>query len=642
VWKGRASWGGGGFLCKQSGSVIMDHSRQQIFFEVAGLLLVTGLGTWFFIKDYSSRIRNKEQIQVDRVPLSEVKAGVTSGKAKVSRSSDVDVDEEDDQSLYQHLEDALLNFDVSNHSWTDYLELVGGEEMERFQSDSVRMVSLKDYLRSLRPGEVNLRRIAVTLVSEIGMDMLLPFLGRVPQISPKDKVELDPFFLRMAQVFFQQLISPITLSAIGMTLHKTAQSLVMDKLDPVDEQCRGGISAAFLESLKDLPNPFRIERDFAIFVKRLAENPATQRDDRYEFMRPVNEKYLPGLNRGAPGIPVRESIHERSASRLLTVLFNKLCMNLYDEMEGVDAMEDFFVEITLNGEVKSFATPADLLSALMDHPEYSVEIGLRSLLTSFGFAICVRDLDNQIYHVPLCIPMRSGITDANDEDIVCPMSHAGVPVTVKGPAFGDAAVSVEFYQMVGSFTGWQSFVWRNWPWHLGSERWHNKSYSPDLWTPEKQLDLVRACSILSVLSNTAARDKGLVEGGYGYNGVCLDSVAIVQAAVFGQTSIFPLLFSGQARMDLLNLARKLDNKMSPHSMYKGTLKRVVSATVNLDTDIDITPRQSIKACKRLEQTLPAHSVFKLAHKARMQANHLMRFMEREYNLKEEVDDQNSI
>lgn len=138
---------------------------------------------------------------------------------------------------------------------------------------------------------------------------------------------------------------------------------------------------------------------------------------------------------------------------------------------------------------------------------------------------------------------------------------------------------------------------------------------------------------MSVLSNVATRDRGLVQGGYGYVGVCLDSVAIVQAAVLGggQTTIFPLLLTGQARSDLLNVARTMERRLRAGSPWRPALTAVVQAILNLDTDVDIPPKHASGACQRLLHTLPVESVFRQTHVARRQVEALMAMMQERYS-----------
>jgi len=203
---------------------------------------------------------------------------------------------------------------------------------------------------------------------------------------------------------------------------------------------------------------------------------------------------------------------------------------------------------------------------------------------------------------------------------------------IKGPLFGpDTSVKVEFYQNVGSFTGWHAFIWRNWTWHLNSEVNHEK-YAEE-WTKEHQLELVRCASALSVIQNTAAKVGELGMGGYGYLGVCLDSVAICQYAVMKKTTIFPLLLCGQPRMLIINVARKIRAGMqsqNQNTSFEAVVTNIIRAIVNLSTDVDIPPKNICDALDRIEKSMPSKSIFSLVKISRKQASELREHLQNEY------------
>lgn len=661
----------------------MGRSAVSWSIAAASGVALAAAATHVYLRHEAKKIVEEDRIRVQRDNVRQV---------ALRNIRDADARQDGNSTVYTELKNSVYSSsDGTARMWSDYLALQ--PNWKEYESEGVKMVSLRSYLRSLHvPGGVDFRKIAVTLFSNLHMGFVLPFLGHMPKVSQEDRATIDDFSMRVIQTLLQNLISPVTLSAISVTMHKTAQALVLDVKDPVEE-LHVGIAEKFRDPLGELPNPFNIQRDLNRLAARISTGEIVKDDASYDELKNINDEFLPGLYQGAPGIPIRESEMERAASRVLTAVFNRLTSNLvpysegdYDEYafreknperekvdhggpfkhssideddknDDIESDEDeipsrdkktekpkprmnhekFFVEIELGGKLQRFDSPYDLLEALAKDPEHEVEIGIRSLLTSFGIAFCVRDTDEELYHIPLAVPMRTGLTGVNGKDIVVPMSHAGVPVVIRGPAL-QGEVATEWYQDVGSMTGWQPYVWRKWPWHLGAERWHTNCYVPEgEWTLDKQLELVRACCIVSVLSNVASRDTGLAQGGYGYVGVCLDSVAIAQAAVLGETTIFPLLLSGQARTDLLSVAHRMITNMrerdgADETMVKST-ERVIGSILNLETDIDIPPRFVHAACQRLIQTLPDHSCFKLVYKATDEARKLQEFMQTSYHKK---------
>lgn len=59
--------------------------------------------------------------------------------------------------------------------------------------------------------------------------------------------------------------------------------------------------------------------------------------------------------------------------------------------------------------------------------------------------------------------------------------------------------------------------------------------------------VVRATSAIASVTNVAADRLRLPNGGYGYLGVCNDSVAAVQAALGAPVTMFPCILAGRAK-----------------------------------------------------------------------------------------------
>jgi hypothetical protein len=579
--------------------------------------------------------------------------------------------------------DSLYELDMSARTWADLLSLDASEVARWEHSGPLRYVSLREYFSSIRvAGQIDSRRMAVTLLSELGAEMLLPALGMMGSpLSSRGKTQLDPFLVRVGQYVLEALVSPVTIAAVSMTAHKAAARLVFDKFDPVRAQRHGSDGGPDVARLfEGLPNPFVLERDFQGYVDRLlalwGEAPGSMPPSSsptqvpapspaplpWQLPRPVNTSYAPGLNWGAPGTAYFESAPTRARAQVLCVLFNRLVANLYwtvtvespaatpgpaaavaaataethsavaASLDAAPVPSEVF-RVGLDAELVDSADK--LVALLMAKPGYKVRVGIHTILTSFGNCLSCEDVDGSVYQVPLCLPMRCGITAVDGSDIIVPMAHAGVCVMVDGPLFG-GEIGAEFYQMVSSYSGFHPYYARDWPWHRGAELWHDSTESG--LGEREQLELVRGASVMSVLSNVAAQQTSLAMGGYGFLGVCLDSVAVLQLAIGAKCTIFPLLLSGQARAIMLSvaqrmraaLARRRQPGLARPSPEEDTVRNVQLALVQLHSDIDVPPKYVSDTCDRLVASLPPRSLFAIVAKARAQAAELASYMRAEY------------
>jgi len=523
----------------------------------------------------------------------------------------------------------LYNMDMAARNWSDLLVVTAGD-----REIDCKVTDLREYLQNLWVSEaVDLRKLAVTVMTFIGMDMILPVLGFIPPVSAEKKMKFDPHMYEVMQIFFRTMLSPVTISAAAATYHKTYQGLgtMLERDDPV-KTFQFGCSDSIREPFeKGIPNPFSIERDFRALVAKVISAERTAKQIKGHKEVPVSGRFFPGLFWGNPGIDCVQDEEQRAISRVLSVLFNRMSANVLRPLREVDD-PPFLVSMELDGKVHAFEYVADLIAALQNTKGYRVEVDIMSTITSFGANMYVRGAgedSDSIYHLPLSIPMRTGISSPDGDEIVIPMAHAGVVVEIHGGVFKGAGV--DWYQMVSSFTGFMPRIWMKRPWQFEERCSHVEKMGHDM-TPKNKTELVRCCELMSIMTSVASRREGLVGGGYGYTGVCLDSVAVVQAAVFGDTSIFPMLLSGQARTDILKIAIQAKNELAKSREAVGALEKIINSIVHLDTDIDITPKHTKDACRRILATLPDDSMYELIGKGRKQCMEVMGHIDTHYDL----------
>ena len=118
------------------------------------------------------------------------------------------------------------------------------------------------------------------------------------------------------------------------------------------------------------------------------------------------------------------------------------------------------------------------------------------------------------------------------------------------------------------------------------------------------------------------RIAGLSLGGYGFLGVCVDSVAAVQHALFGKCTLYPLLLGGEAKMRLLDVYHRIQllgeqtNKACTGWKYNAEVKLLKQSIMALPCDGIVEPKAVISTVERALSSLPERSVFKAVSKCR--------------------------
>jgi hypothetical protein len=94
--------------------------------------------------------------------------------------------------------------------------------------------------------------------------------------------------------------------------------------------------------------------------------------------------------------------------------------------------------------------------------------------------------------------------------------------------------------------------------------------------------------------------------GYGYVGVCVDSVAAIQQAMCGSCSLFPLVLGGEAKLTLMSLYKSLREQGWEYGAEAAVLQAALAA---LPCDAIQSPQSAAGAARRALACLPPTSVF---------------------------------
>lgn len=237
------------------------------------------------------------------------------------------------------------------------------------------------------------------------------------------------------------------------------------------------------------------------------------------------------------------------------------------------------------------------------------------MITSFGMDMCLQEKsDGKPDHyrpVPVVFSAKSGVLEPESGEEIeylmhhgfLALSHAGV-----GPAF-----SVQWYTGLEGFTGWHSEGEAvDFPWFRcgpGVQR---------TLTSRETIRVVGLSTACSLAVNQCSDDHSWMIGGYGHAGVCNDSAAWLEQAVFGSTTYFPLLAASACRAQLSfscrrlalecdrgsqNARRVLMTDESGETLELGSsLMEMAEAMVAVPGDVQVPPSATLDALRRMRLT----------------------------------------
>jgi hypothetical protein len=207
--------------------------------------------------------------------------------------------------------------------------------------------------------------------------------------------------------------------------------------------------------------------------------------------------------------------HEPDAQRLADLL-NRLARNPVNGSPGSR------LRVTLRG--KTAETPAALVALLRDQG-HTIEIRDARYFANFG------DLKYQGVDVLTPFWVDTGvIVPGEGRKLRVPVSHSQHELSVQGPLVN---ARLSFYFGIDGKTEFRPIATRDQSWTLGRVA---RTYRGD-----QVLEVVRlAGQIIATYDAVQAAHPGLPFGGYFALGVCNDANAMIELAMQGETSLYPL------------------------------------------------------------------------------------------------------
>ncbi len=374
----------------------------------------------------------------------------------------------------------------------------------------------------------------------VALPQVLQGLANSPQGGAATQKVLEQFQQRTGIA-----LSPAVIAAV-----KANPAALTRALEITPEQMSGGIGA--------LNQAYRAGK---------VKNPEPRKDmlpqrfdlDSVDWPRPKStlKEVAPGLFTG--DVANTSSDAKVKQSCVMSEIFQRLARN---PTAGADQK----FEVSFNG--KSFTRTEDFVGALQK-AGYDVSVRFDSRVANFAALKAGVPGTNppQLVDVAAPLMIKTGIKDASGKEAVVPAAHSEMLISIssgpnaQGPKL-DA--TTRFFQGV-SGTGFFPDV------HASPE-WLGGVSSPTLGGKEALKAITVAGAFTDVVEDAAKR-LNLYADGYGITGVCNDSVAVVQQAVTGNATQYPLLMNDDVLLGELK-KRLSDGDRTGDATYRDLKKAI--------------------------------------------------------------------
>lgn len=346
----------------------------------------------------------------------------------------------------------------------------------------------------------------------------------------------------------------VALPPTVVTAVKANPAALTQALELTPEQMAGGISAlnqAYRAGKVKAPAP-RQELlpktfDFADLESVNAPRPKSEL-----------KELAPGLFTG--DVASKASDAQVKQNRVVSEIFNRLARN-------PTAAADQKFQVTLNG--KSYTRTEDFLGALKK-AGYDVSVRFDTRVANFAALKAAVPGTNppQLVDVPAPLMLKTGFKDASGKEAVVPAAHSEMMVFIKsGPnAQGPKLdATTRYFQGTGGTGFFPADV------HAEPE-WLGRASSATI-TGKDALKAVSIAGAFTDVAEDAAKRLNLYADGYGVTGVCNDSVAVVQQAITGAATQYPLLMNDDVLLG--ELKRRLsDGDRTGDATYRAIKKAI--------------------------------------------------------------------
>jgi len=463
---------------------------------------------------------------------------------------------------------------------------------------SVPLLDLDSALeQTMFQGGLSREALLRRLVADVQKPGLMPLLWLLPKRWKLAPAQLPIRLQGLAGIVERGLLSPLLLAALA------------DDLPHLLPPTQPGIAGSSLglwqrDSIGDASLPTTLESWWAGSVD--TDLPTDQPSPKTDESRPnpvqakVKTSQLAGglvwqnmdLH-GAP-TPQQQRQNRRSAQILNRLGANLLCQGAHSQapwqIEGCRSSRQWI--------------------ALLQDQGWQVRAQLRASVASFGLGASLQVEGQGWTQVPLALPMRTGLLDADGNEQQTLLPHSCLELELR---HGSTSIALQYYQGTEGLCGWEALNDLDRPWqnnrHNGTVRYLAEPFQGD-----QLLAVLDLCDWMALVHNDQSTSMQLRRGGYGSLGFCIDTSALLQQATTDQCDLYPVLLGGVWRERLLRSSAHLLEQLGTglSTTHQQAAGRYAEAVAQIPLDVSHHGSASINdAQRRLRACLPSSSPFEL-------------------------------
>jgi len=300
------------------------------------------------------------------------------------------------------------------------------------------------------------------------------------------------------------------------------------------------------------------------------------------------------------GLEHDQSAAERRRNSQAAMVLNRLGANLLADPVGASSWS-----------IDGCSCASSWVESLLERG-WQARAQLRCSVASFGLGASVPREGQGWSQVPLALPIRTGLLDANGEELRALLPHSCLEMEL---SCGNTVMRLQYYQGTEGLCGWEGLNDLHRPWqndrHNGTVR-----YLGEPWQGDQLLQALRLCDVIALIHNLEASERQLLHGGYGSLGFCIDSSALLQQAMEGRCQLFPVLLGGIWRERLGRRCDAVAAGLERLPEHQQALERYRRALEALPLDSALHGPQAQAARQRLLSSQPGSSPFRLVEQLR--------------------------
>jgi hypothetical protein len=237
---------------------------------------------------------------------------------------------------------------------------------------------------------------------------------------------------------------------------------------------------------------------------------------------------------------------------------------------------------------------------------------VRSSVASFGLGASLCDDAGQWIQIPLGLPIRSGLLAENGLELQTLLPHSCLELELQSPCDQQPiTLRLQFYQGTEGLCGWEGLNDLPRPWQ-NDRRNGTVRYLGEPYQGERLDQVLQLCDVMAWIHNLEGNQRHLLHGGYGTLGFCIDTSALLQQAMEGRCSLFPVLLGGIWRERLLLRCRQLQERGSAEAgEHRQALELYRQGLDALPIDLGLHGATAEAGTQRLLACRPSNTPFVL-------------------------------